>query len=118
MSRDQSARFTIESERPRMRHFRKRLCFVAGAATALISTDIAAEEMRPMMSLEIANMAADACEQYQAENELPTLNIAVVDRGADLVLFRRQNDAFLGSGQIAIDKAISSASIPFPTHHW
>ena len=68
-----------------------------------------------MMSLEIAKMAADACEKYQAESELPALNIAVVDRGADLVLFRRQDDAFLGSGRIAIDKAVSAVNIPFPT---
>ena len=74
-----------------------------------------AGEMRPMMTLETAKMAADACEAYQAETELPKLNIAIVDRGADLVLFRRQDDSFLGSGQIAIDKAVSAVNIPIPT---
>ena len=87
----------------------------ATAAAALVATDLAAGEMRPLMSLEIAKIAADACEQYQVENELPKLNIAVVDRGADLVIFRRQDDAFLGSGKIAIDKAMSSVSVPVPT---
>ncbi len=76
---------------------------------------VSASEMRPMMSLEIAKMASDACEAYQAETELPKLNIAIVDRGADLVLFRRQDDAFLGSGKIAIDKAVSAVNIPIPT---
>ena len=76
---------------------------------------VSASEMRPMMSLEIAKMAADACEAYQAETELPKLNIAIVDRGADLVFFRRQDDAFLGSGKIAIDKAVSAVNIPIPT---
>ena len=28
---------------------------------------VSASEMRPMMSLEIAKMASDACEAYQAE---------------------------------------------------
>ena len=43
------------------------------------------------------------------------INIAIVDAGGDLVLFRRQNDAFLLSIDIATKKAISSAGIPFPT---
>ena len=90
-------------------------CFLATGFCSVLATDLAAGEVRPMMTLEIAKMAADACEQFQAETELPKLNIAVVDRGADLVLFRRQDDAFLGSGQIAIDKAVSSVNIPFPT---
>ena len=35
--------------------------------------------------------------------------------GADLILFRRQDDAFLGSINIAINKATSSAMIPRST---
>lgn len=88
---------------------------IAATSTSIFSTDLAAGEMRPMMTLEIAKMAADACEKFQMETELPKLNIAIVDRGADIVLFRRQDDAFLGSGQIAIDKAVSSVNIPIPT---
>jgi uncharacterized protein GlcG (DUF336 family) len=67
------------------------------------------------MTLDMAKKMADACEAAQAEQGWPKLNIAVVDRGADLVLFRRQDDAFLGSIKIAIEKAQSAASIPFPT---
>ena len=86
------------------------------AATLVVAAGAAsAGEMRPMMTLEVAKMAADACEAYQAETDLPKLNIAIVDRGADLVLFRRQDDAFLGSGQIAVDKAVSAVNIPIPT---
>ena len=88
---------------------------IATAIVALLATDLTAGETRPLMTLEVAKMAADACEKYQVENELPKLNIAVVDRGADLVIFRRQDDAFLGSGKIAIDKAVSSVNIPIPT---
>ncbi len=68
-----------------------------------------------MMTLDMAKKMADACEAAQAEQKLPKFNIAVVDRGADLVLFRRQDDAFLGSIKIAIEKAQSAASLPFPT---
>ena len=98
-----------------MRHSNASLCFVAAATLAILASEASANDTRPMMTLEIAKMAVDACEQFQAETDLPALNIAVVDRGADLVLFRRQDDAFLGSGQIAIDKAISSVNIPYPT---
>lgn len=98
-----------------MRHSKESLCSIAAAAVAVVAIQASANETRPMMTLEIAKMAVDACEQFQAETNLPALNIAVFDRGADLVLFRRQNDAFLGSGQIAIDKAISSVNIPYPT---
>lgn len=98
-----------------MRSFILKICFVAAATSPSLATVLAAGEMRPMMTLEVAKMAADACEKFQIETELPKLNIAIVDRGADLVLFRRQDDAFLGSGQIAIDKATSSVNIPIPT---
>lgn len=98
-----------------MRHSKESLCLIAAATLAIVASEASANETRPMMTLEIAKMAVDACEQFQTETNLPALNIAVVDRGADLVLFRRQDDAFLGSGQIAIDKAISSVNIPYPT---
>ena len=48
-------------------------------------------------------------------NEKPAAIISIVDAGGDLVLFRRQNDAFLLSIDIAMSKAKSSAGIPFPT---
>ena len=74
-----------------------------------------AAEVRPLMTLDLAKKMADACEAAQASAGWPKVNIAVVDRGADLVLFRRQDDAFLGSVEISINKAKSAASIPFPT---
>jgi uncharacterized protein GlcG (DUF336 family) len=88
-----------------------------GALALSMFTDLTASagESRPLMTLDMAKAMADACEAVQVRDNLPKLNIAIVDRGADLVLFRRQNDAFLGSIDIAIDKAKSSASIPFST---
>jgi glc operon protein GlcG len=87
----------------------------AVAATLAAASPSLSGETRPFMTLDMAKKMADACEAYQAENDLPKFNIAVVDRGADLVLFRRQDDAFLGSIKIATQKAQSSASVPFPT---
>ena len=72
-------------------------------------------DTQPVLSLTIAKKMADACEANQAELGYRKINIAIVDKGAHLILFRRQNDSFLGSIDIAIQKAKSSASIPFPT---
>lgn len=43
------------------------------------------------------------------------MNIAVVDAGANPLLFQRMDAAFLGSGDIALRKAKASAGTPFPT---
>ncbi|MEM7269165.1 MAG: heme-binding protein, partial [Pseudomonadota bacterium] len=68
----------------------------------------------PMMTLEMAKKMADACEAMSVEKGW-RMDIAIVDRGADLVVFRRMDNAFLGSVDIAINKAKSSANFPFPT---
>ena len=72
-------------------------------------------EMKPVLSLELAKKMADACEARKEAKDWNPINIAIVDSGADLVLFRRQDDAFLGSIDIAINKATSSAMIPRST---
>ncbi|PON13440.1 heme-binding protein [Candidatus Entotheonella serta] len=71
-------------------------------------------DSKPVLSLEIAKKMADACETM-AKAEGWNLNIAIVDAGADLLLFRRMPNAFLGSVEIAIDKAKTSSRFPFPT---
>ncbi len=69
----------------------------------------------PIINLDMAKVMADACEADQKKSGYNPVNIAIVDRGNDLVLFRRQNDAYLLSIDIAIKKANSSAGIPVPT---
>jgi len=70
---------------------------------------------KPVINLAIAKVMADACEANQKKVGYAPINIAIVDAGADLVLFRRQDNAYLGSIDIATNKAKSSAGIPFPT---
>ena len=72
-------------------------------------------KMKPVINLEIAKIMADACENHQKKTGYRPVNIAIVDAGGDLVLFRRQNNSFLLSIDIAIAKANSSAGIPVPT---
>ena len=80
-----------------------------------VFADDHAVKMKPTINLALAKVMADACEADQRKSGYAPINIAIVDDGGDLVLFRRQNNAFLLSIDIATKKAISSAGIPFPT---
>ena len=66
------------------------LLLSAGLVTVALALD-----MRPTVSLDLAKRMADACEA-KAKQEGWNLNIAVVDAGVDLIIFRRMPDAFLG----------------------
>jgi uncharacterized protein GlcG (DUF336 family) len=46
------------------------------------------------------------------------INVAVVDRGGNLMAFLRMPGAFIHSINLAIDKAYTSASFGFPTKAW
>ena len=86
----------------------KGIAVMATLATLLAAGSAHAAE------LAIATKMADACEA-KATQEGWKMNIAVVDAGADLVLFRRMDGAFLGSIDIAQMKARTSAMFPFPS---
>jgi glc operon protein GlcG len=83
------------------------------AVLATLGTLIAAGSAHAA-ELAIAQKMADGCEA-KATQEGWKMNIAVVDSGADLVLFRRMDGAFLGSIDIAQMKARTSAMFPFPS---
>ena len=80
-----------------------------------VIADDHALKMKPVINLSMAKVMADACEADQKNSGYSPINIAIVDAGGDLVLFRRQNNSFLLSIDIAIVKANSSAGIPVPT---
>ena len=84
-----------------------------------LSISLLAEDLllkfKPVINLSLAKAMADACEKDQERSGYNPVNIAIVDSGGDLVLFRRQNNSFLLSIDIAIKKAKSSAGIPYPT---
>ncbi|MGI9334623.1 MAG: GlcG/HbpS family heme-binding protein [Gammaproteobacteria bacterium] len=90
--------------------------FLASIATfAVLHLPTAqALDSKPVLGLDIAKQMADACEA-KAKQEGWNLNIAVVDDGANLMFFQRMPNAFLGSIDIAINKAKTSARLPFPT---
>lgn len=73
---------------------------------------------KPMLTLEMANKMADACEAARAKEGWRPLNIAIFDDGGNLKLFRRQDNAFLGSIQISQMKGHTSSMFPSPTRRY
>ena len=94
----------------------KRIALAAGAAAlvALSAGTATALDTAPRLTLDIAKRMADACEAMSLK-EGWRMNIAIMDAGADLLVFRRMDGAFLGSVDIATGKARTSARFPFPT---
>ncbi|WP_374341048.1 heme-binding protein [Azonexus sp.] len=71
----------------------------------------------PGITAEAAAAACSAAVAYAAERGWK-INVAVVDRGGNLMAFLRMPGAFIHSIDIAIDKAYTSASFGFPTKAW
>ncbi len=94
--------------------------FVTAAAAAVVALTISAGaqalETKPILTLDMAKKIADACEALQvAKGDWRTVNIAIYDDGGNLKLFRRQENAFLGSILVSQMKAATSSNFPFPS---
>ena len=92
--------------------------FVAALAAVFFMLSYApayALEMRPLLTLDIAEKIALACEAFGEREGYRPLNIAVVDEQGNLIYFRRSRDSFRGSAEIAMNKAWTSAKFPFTT---
>jgi uncharacterized protein GlcG (DUF336 family) len=61
---------------------------------------------------------ATAAATARAEDLGIKINVAVVDKGGNLLAFQRMNGAFLHSIDISIDKAYTAAGFGFPTSQW
>ena len=85
-----------------------------GVLAAALSTGAFAQQKKMVLNLSTAKKMADACEAL-AKTKGWKMNIAILDAGAHLKYFVRQDDSFMGSIQIAQLKANTSASFPFST---
>ena len=72
---------------------------------------------QPGIGWEAASTAAQAAVRF-AESKQWKINVAVVDRGGNLMSFLRMPGAFIHSINIAIDKAYTAASFGFSTKAW
>ena len=84
------------------------------AALMMAATPLMAQDKRTVLSLETAKKMAAACEAL-AKQQGWKMNIAIYDAGANVKYFLRQDDAFLGSIEVAKLKANTSAKFPFST---
>ncbi len=99
-----------------MNRIKKTIGVSLGALLCLMVFSTAqAIEMRPLLTVDIAEKMALACEKFGEREGYRPLNIAVVDEQGHLIYFRRKRDSFRGSTEIAINKAWTSAKFPFPT---
>ena len=71
----------------------------------------------PGITAEAASAACAAAVAHATANGW-RINVAVVDRGGNLMAFLRMPGAFIHSIDLAIDKAYTSASFGFPTKAW
>ncbi len=69
---------------------------------------------KPVLSVEVAEKMALACDQHGRANGWK-LNIAVLDDGGGLLYFRRDPASFRGSVDISINKAWTATQFGFPT---
>jgi glc operon protein GlcG len=91
--------------------------FSAAMATAVVvclSPAALALDKMPVISLDLAKKMAAGCEA-KAKEQSWKMNISVVDSGANEIFFEKMDGAFLGSREIALHKAQTSAHFPFPT---
>jgi len=75
------------------------------------------EQATPGISAEAAAAAVQAAVRHAEANGW-RINVAVADRGGNLMSFLRMPGAFLHSINIAIDKAYTAASFGFSTKDW
>jgi len=66
------------------------------------------------MTLDRAKEVIEAAEKKAKDIEVP-MNIAVVDKGGNLVAFERMDNAWLGSINIAINKAFTAVAFNMTT---
>lgn len=90
---------------------------LTSATPILISKPAIALEKKPALSLEIAQKMAAGC-LAKAQEKGWKMNIAIVDDGANPVFFERMDGAYLGSGDVAHNKAATSAKFPFSTRQF
>ena len=93
--------------------------FAAFASAGLVGGWQAASgvENGPMLTLDVAQKMVAGC-QAKATEKGWHMNIAIVDVGANLMMFERMNGAPLGSVAVAQHKAETSANWPYATREW
>lgn len=93
------------------------ICVIIVGALSISTVGVSKQPKTvPGLTLEEAKVAIAGAEEKVLEIEdLPPMNIAVVDVGGNLVAFERMDDAWLGSIDIAISKAYTAVAFDMTT---
>ena len=83
------------------------LILALGSATAHAGEDTMLATKK-ILTLKIAKLMAQSCEDYAAENKIGSIAVAIVDDGGNLVLFAKQESTLEGSARFARLKAQTS----------
>lgn len=97
-----------------MKVFRSLIALSGVAVLSGAATSAHALDKLPVLSLEAARKMVAGCEAKAKEMKWK-MNVAVVDNGANLIIFERMDGAFLGGSDLARRKAETSAKFPFTT---
>src|SRR5271155_5043267 len=87
---------------------------MATALVACLSQVALALDKMPVISLDLAKKIAAGCEA-KAKEQSWKMNISVVESGANEIFFEKMDGALLGSREIALHKAQTSARFSHPT---
>jgi glc operon protein GlcG len=98
-----------------MQSIRNAITAITGAILICVSSLAAwALDKVPVLTMDLAKQLAAGCEAKAKEMNWK-MNISVVDSGANQIFFERMDGAYLGSGDIALHKAQTSARFPHST---
>jgi glc operon protein GlcG len=84
-------------------------------AVGVSATGAFALEKKPVLSLEAAEAIANACLAHQSATKYAPINVVVVDDGGNVILSKRQDGSCKACGDIAENKARTSALYNAPT---
>jgi glc operon protein GlcG len=84
---------------------------ITSAILICVSPAAWALDKAPVLTMDLAKKIAAGCETKAKEMNWK-MNISVVDSGANQIFFERMDGAYLGSGDIALHKAQTSARFP------
>lgn len=89
---------------------KKNLVAILGTLVWLaVATPASALDNKPTLSLEAAEVIANACIAHQQATRYAPINVVVVDDGGNTILVKRQDGACKACGAIATNKARTAA---------
>ncbi len=91
-----------------------RKCLLLASMLLISNASVQAAVSPPELTAAMARAMIHGCSAHATAKGWK-MHIAVVDSGANLIGFERMDHSFLGAGEIALNKAQTSAKFPFPT---